>query len=213
VPVGPRGGLGAPGLVLRSCHGLGPEAAQPDRVVRRGAGRRNVWARSAGAYQLPWKADRQDGCDRMNGYGDQQPPGIRADAVPASLQSPSGFAMLFLTFVAWDVLKLWWSVAGGAPGYAEIDSGTMSTDYFFRSSPSGGNYTFTAQGCSRALDGSTNYCSPSSGPYHASCAPNTGSLREFLQLSSIDSYSEVNIRSLLGSGDIEISLRTVMDLQ
>ncbi len=146
------------------------------------------------------------------GYGDNEPPAIRADAVPATLQRPSGFAMLFLTFVAWDVIKLSWSSGAALSGRIEIGSGRINTEYFFQPAESGQRYAFTAQGCNKAVDGSTNYCSPVSVPFDANAAQNTTSLKQFLFISGINLNHPVSLRAALGSRPVPISLRTVMGL-
>jgi hypothetical protein len=146
------------------------------------------------------------------GYGDNEPPAIRADPFPATLSHPNRFAMLFLTFVNWDVIKLSWSLENGPPGYLEIDSGTASTDYIFEPARSDGIYTFTAQGCSKAADGSTNYCSPVSQPYVKVAAHNTNSVKQFLKISAIDLREPVFLRTIIPDGGNEISLRTLMGL-
>lgn len=66
------------------------------------------------------------------GYGDNEPPAIRADAFPATLRCPSGFRILVLTFVAWDMIKFTASVEGGLGRKLEIESGTKTTEFVFR---------------------------------------------------------------------------------
>lgn len=142
------------------------------------------------------------------GYGDNEPPAIRADPLPATLDHANRFKMLILTFVKWDVIKLRWSLEGGSPGYLEIDGGPHGvTDYTFEPAQPSGRYTFTAQGCDRG-----DYCSPESEPYVAVAAKNTNSVRQFLQSSGIDLSKAVSLPSLLRSRGNRTSLRNVMGL-
>jgi len=143
------------------------------------------------------------------GYGDDEPPAIRADAFPATLFSQNHFQILILTFVAWDVIKLSWSIEDDLPGSREIDSGSTSTE-FPLPAKSGGTYTFTAQGCARAVDGSTNYCSPTSAPLRVTAAQNTNSLRQLLLRSNVVPGKGVRLRSYLPAGPT--SLRTLLGL-
>jgi hypothetical protein len=146
------------------------------------------------------------------GFGDNEPPDIRADAMPATLYQSNRFAMLFLTFIKWDVIKLSWSLNNGAYKQLEITSGSLSTDYLFQPAQSNGKYIFVAQGCNKAFDGSTSYCSPVSRPYLAIAAHNTNSVKQFLKISGIDLRKEVSLRVLVQDSTNEISLRTLMGL-
>lgn len=146
------------------------------------------------------------------GFGDNEPPAIRADSLPATLYQSSHFAMLFLTFVKWDVIKLSWSLGNAPAEVIEIGSGTLSTDYLFQPTQSDGRYTFTAQGCNKAVDGSTSFCSPISNPYITVAAHNTNSVRQFLKISGIDLQKDVEIRAFVQRGANEISLETLMGL-
>ncbi len=146
------------------------------------------------------------------GYGDNEPPDIRADPIPATLRHLNRFDMLFLTFVKWDIIKLSWSLENGPSERLEIDSGALSTDYLFQPAQSDGRYTFTAQGCNKAVDGSTSYCSPASKPHLAVAAHNTNSVKQFLKISGIDLQKDVALRELVQHGANEISLRTLMGL-
>jgi hypothetical protein len=153
------------------------------------------------------------------GYGDNEPPAIRADPIVGTLQNPSGFAMLFLTFVAWDVLKFSWIELGtGESGQLDLDSGRNSTDYLFSPVMSDGRYLFKAQGCNKAIDGSTDYCSPVSDPYHAIAPHSTNSLKQFLHNSGLTLNQPFNLLTLLHAEipaiDVssKISVRTIMRL-
>jgi hypothetical protein len=146
------------------------------------------------------------------GYGDNEPPDIRADPIPATLYHSNRFAMLFLTFVKWDIIKLSWSLENGPSERLEIESNAVSTDYLFQPAQSDGKYIFTAQGCNKAVDGSTSYCSPVSKPYLAVAAHNTNSVKQFLKISGIDMQKDVALRALVQHGANEISLRTLMGL-
>lgn len=147
------------------------------------------------------------------GFGDNEPPAIRADPLAATLYHSSRFTMLFLTFVKWDVIKLSWSLENGSSGQLEIGSGALSTDYLFEPTQSDGRYTFIAQGCSKAIDGSTTYCSPASQPYLAVAAHNTNSVKQFLKISGVDLQKDVALRALVQHSANEISLRTLMGLR
>ncbi|MEH2001663.1 MAG: hypothetical protein V7L00_23465 [Nostoc sp.] len=146
------------------------------------------------------------------GFGDNESPAIRADFLPATLYHSSRFAMLFLTFVKWDVIKLSWSLENSPSEGLEIGSGALSTDYLFQPTQSDGRYTFTAQGCNKAVDGSTSFCSPVSKPYLAVAAHNTNSVKQFLKISGIDLQKDVSLRALIQHSANEISLRTLMVL-
>lgn len=147
------------------------------------------------------------------GFGDNEPPAIRVDPLPATLHHSSRFAMLFLTFVKWDVIKLSWSLENGPSERLEIGSGALSTDYLFQPTQSDGRYTFIAQGCNKAVDGSTTYCSPVSQPYLAVAAHNTNSVKQFLKISGIDLQKDVALLALVQHSVNEISLRTLMGLK
>ena len=140
------------------------------------------------------------------GFGDNEPPALRADPFPATLQGPGGFKLLILTFVSWDVLKM--SVSGaGQMQHIQIDATGESTDFVFRPAKSGQVYSFVAKGCARALDGSTNHCSPKSEPLKVPAATNTNSLRRFLSMSGAAGTS---LRTA-GHGSLR-SLRSLMSL-
>ncbi len=147
------------------------------------------------------------------GFGDNESPAIRADSLPATLHHSSRFAMLFLTFVKWDVIKLSWSLENSPSEGLEIGSGALSTDYLFQPTQSDGRYTFTAQGCNKAIDGSTSFCSPISKPYLAVTAHNTNSVKQFLKISGIDLQKDIALRALVQHSTNEISLRTLMGLE
>jgi hypothetical protein len=141
------------------------------------------------------------------GYADEVPPSIRADAFPATLYVPNHFQILILTFVTWDVIKFTWSIQGGPKGGFEAEAGKEGAEFSFPAQ-SGLTYSFTAQGCAKALDGSTNYCSPISRPLEVVAAQNTPSLKHFLQRSGIDPSK--GIRSHLPLGPT--SLRSLLGL-
>lgn len=144
------------------------------------------------------------------GYSDNQPPAIRADAFPATLRDQSGFRILVLTFVAWDVIKFTAFTKGAPEQMLEIQSGSKETEFMFQPTKSGTTYTFRAQGCAKAIDGSTQFCSPISEPISAVAATNTNSLRKFLLLSRVNFRNSVGLRVLVS--DSLISLRTLMGL-
>lgn len=146
------------------------------------------------------------------GHGDNQPPAIRADPVPATLRHSNRFAMLFVTFVRWDIIKLSWSLENGPSGRLEIDSGALSTDYLFQPAQSDGRYTFSAKGCNKAVDGSTSYCSPASRPYLAVAAHNTNSVKQFLRVSGLDLKHDVALRALVQHSTSDISLIALLGL-
>jgi hypothetical protein len=130
------------------------------------------------------------------GFGDDEPPAVRAEAFPATLAGPGGFHILVLTFVSFDVIKFTAS-GGGAERHMEVESGKVSTDFIFQPVKSGAVYTLTAQGCAKAFDGSTSHCSPPSSLVTAVAANNTNSLRAFLKLSGIQIRGGVRLRSLI----------------
>jgi hypothetical protein len=142
------------------------------------------------------------------GFGDNEPPALRADPFPATLHSPGGgFKLLILTFVSWDVLKI--TVAhGGQEQHIQIDATGKSTDFVFRPAKSGQLYSFVAKGCARALDGSTNRCSPQSEPLEVAAATNTHRLKAFLILSGVPVAS---LRAA-ANGSVD-SLRGLMGLE
>ena len=140
------------------------------------------------------------------GFGDTAPPALRADPFPATLQDPGGFKFLILTFVSWDVLKISVSHAGQMQ-HIQIDATGESTDFVFRPAKSGQLYSFVTEGCARALDGSTNRCSPASEPLFVTAATNTNGLRTFLRLKATCAYKPA--RSGRRSPD---SLRNLMGL-
>ncbi|QEL82602.1 hypothetical protein DN407_29330 (plasmid) [Bacillus sp. JAS24-2] len=144
------------------------------------------------------------------GYGIDEPPAIRADSFPATLSGPSGFRILILTFVAWDVIKFTASTTGEPDRKLEIGSGTTQTEFLFTPTKSGVTYTFTCQGCAKAFDGSTEFCSPVSRPITVVAAINTRSFRQFLKTSGVNLHNEVSLRALVT--DSLISLRTLMGL-
>jgi hypothetical protein len=142
------------------------------------------------------------------GFGDNEPPALRAHPFPATLQGLGGFRLLILTFVSWDVLKLSVSNAGQVQ-HIQIDATGESTDFVFRPTKSGHLYSFVAKGCARALDGSTDRCSPESEPLQALAATNTNSLRSFLTSSGVPVTSSLRA-SVHG---LVPSLRTLMGLE
>lgn len=146
------------------------------------------------------------------GFGDDIPPALRASAFAATLDSVNRFEILILTFVAWDVIKLSWSIRGDERGTIEFDSGKTSTDFTFKPVKSGAIYSFSAQGCAKALDGSTNFCSPTSRTIEALAATNTNSLRQFLQMSGVDLAHMVLFRPLVTPAGSEVSLRMLMQI-
>src|SRR5207249_3251413 len=87
------------------------------------------------------------------------------------------------------VLKLDCYRPDGEYEYREIDSGRVSTDYFFETRGLTGMYEFVVQGCAKALDGSTNYCSPES-PRVSAVAPDSfRSLKSFLMRNGLGSLA------------------------
>jgi hypothetical protein len=147
------------------------------------------------------------------GYGDDEPPSIRADPYAATLSHANQFKMLVLTFVDWDVIKLRWTVNGGSEQYREIDGGPHgSTDYIFEPAQSDGRYVFTAQGCARAGDGSTNYCSPVSDPLTAVAAHNTNSVKGFLKNSGVDVSGPLVLSNAVAPKKLTDGLRALMGL-
>lgn len=147
------------------------------------------------------------------GFGDNEPPAVRADPFPATLTSGNHFNILILTFVNWDVIKLDWSINGGQGGRKEIPSGMTSTDFVFSPVKSGITYSFSATGCNKAADGSTNFCSPSSNPIQVAVAVNTNSFKQFLQLSGINTHNEVSLRTIVTATQPQVSLRSLMGLE
>jgi hypothetical protein len=140
------------------------------------------------------------------GYGDDEPPDVRADPFPATLRSPGGFQLKILTFVQWDHIKLFWSMEGDPrQEEIEIDSGQTVTDYVFQPARSGARYVFSARGCSDSA-----YCSPISRPIERIAATNTNRLRAFLTLSGV--RASAGLRGLVSGGSGEIHLRTLMGL-
>jgi hypothetical protein len=118
------------------------------------------------------------------GFGDNEPPAIRADPFPAQLQGSAGFNLLILTFVSWDVFKIVVEHAGQEQ-HIQIDATGERTECVFRPTKSAQRYSFAAQGCSKAMDGSTNFLLPYVRPPAATAATNIDSLREFLTLSGV----------------------------
>jgi hypothetical protein len=145
------------------------------------------------------------------GFGDNEPPAIRADPFPATLRGPGGFNLLILTFVTWDVIKLSVVAEGEAARRIQFDAGKKSIDFSFQPVRSKAMYTFTAQGCDRALDGSTNFCSPVSRPLTAQAAENTNSLKQFLLVSGVVD-TNISLRRIVNADGSTISLRTLMGL-
>jgi hypothetical protein len=141
------------------------------------------------------------------GYGEDQPPAIRADSVPNTLQHPAGFQMLFLTFIAWDYIRLSWSADDGSSGTRTISSGRTSTDYFFEPVVSSAIYTFVAQGCY-----TNDYCSPASPKLSAKAPHLLFSFRTFLKISGVNLQNDVSLVALVNNGGAQISLRDVMRL-
>jgi hypothetical protein len=141
------------------------------------------------------------------GFGDNEPPALRADPFPATLRHPSGFKLLILTFVSWDVLKISVGHAGDQQ-HIQIDATGKSTEFNFTPTRSEATYSFAAQGCARAIDGSTNFCSPISRQLFVTAATNTNRLSQFLRLSGVPITS---LRSAIG-GPLE-SLRSLMGLE
>jgi hypothetical protein len=139
------------------------------------------------------------------GYGDDEPPAVRADPFPATLQSSSGFKILILTFVEWKYIKLFWSVDGGPLDDVQVLSGQKSTDYVFKPARSGARYAFSARGCSDDA-----YCSPTSRPIERTAAVNTHSLRTFLVLSGINIHPGVHLRALITHGSRQVRLRALL---
>jgi hypothetical protein len=141
------------------------------------------------------------------GFGDNEPPALRVDPFAATLRHPSGFKLLILTFVSWDVLKI--SVGhAGTEQHIQIDATGKSTEFEFKPTRSGTAYSFAAQGCARAIDGSTNFCSPMSKQLFVTAATNTNRLSQFLRLSGVPIAS---LRSAIG-GPLD-SLRNLMGLK
>src|SRR5260370_5611643 len=146
------------------------------------------------------------------GFGDNEPPALRLDAFPATLSSANHFNIRMLTFIRWDVIKLDSSINGGPTRRIEIDSGRESTDFVFKPARSGQTYSFSAIGCAKAADGSTNHCSPPSPATIIRAAINTNSLKLFLRMSGVDVRGGVRLRDVLGVQGSKISIRQVMDL-
>lgn len=144
------------------------------------------------------------------GSGDNEPPAVRADAFPATLRGPGGFRVLVLTFVSWDVIKFTAS-RGNDPRHMQVDSGKISTEFLLQPVTSGALYTMTAQGCAKAIDGSTNFCSPVSSPLTAVAATNTNSLRVFLSLSGVQLRTDISLRAVITTRPFP-GLRSVMGL-
>jgi hypothetical protein len=146
------------------------------------------------------------------GFGDNEPPSVRADPFPATLTSGNHFKLLILTFVPWDVIKLDWSREDGPGGRLEFHSGRESTDFIFGPVKSGARYSFVATGCAKAIDGSTNFCSPPSDPISIVAATNTNKLRQFLQISGITTRGGISLRTVIASANSVVSLKSLMGL-
>jgi hypothetical protein len=143
------------------------------------------------------------------GFGDNEPPALRADPFPATLAAPGGFHMLALTFVSWDVLKLSASVNGHVERSWQIDATGKSTDFDYAPARSGAGYAFVAQGCSRTLGGGTGHCSPTSSPLERTAAVNTNSMRAFLRRSGVNTSAKVSVRGVARGRPLS-SLRALM---
>ena len=143
------------------------------------------------------------------GYGDNEPPAIRADRIVPNLYHPGGFQMLFLTFVNWDVIQLSWTTGSGAHDSTEIDSGRASTDYLFTPTISGESYHFVARGCAKTVGGGTGHCSPDES-HDVIASENTNSVGQFLERSGIVPSPPLSLHTLLGIREPPISLRQVM---
>lgn len=144
-------------------------------------------------------------------FGDDQPPSLRADPRPATLQRASHFQILILTFVTWDVIKLHISDDGGSRT-VEVTAGTTSIDTVFEPVASNRLYTFVARGCAKAIDGSTTYCSPDSAPLRVRSAANSTSLRGFLVASGIDIHIDQHLAPVLAGYGQHGGLRRIMGL-
>jgi len=147
------------------------------------------------------------------GYGDNEPPAIRADPFPTTLNELNGFRILILTFVPWDVIKFSASTSDGDERALEINSGKMQTEFILRLVRSSIKYKFTAQGCSKAVDGSTSYCSPRSEPLEVTAAENTNSVKQFLRISGINIEADINLSSILRNREFPISFRQLLGLE
>src|SRR5262245_43782391 len=145
------------------------------------------------------------------GFGDNEPPAIRAEPFPATLASRGGFGILVLTFVAWDVIKFSATASDGVTRTIEVDSGRLSTDFTYGPTSSNVDFRLTAQGCARALDGSTGFCSPPA-TITVRSAENTNRLTLFLRASGIPLPGRVAIGSLLSEEAFPLRLRAIMGL-
>jgi hypothetical protein len=134
---------------------------------------------------------------------------MRAGPNPGVLGNPSNFAMMFIVPVLWDVLKLSWSVEDGT---TEFDSGKTDKDFLFQPTRSGLLYTFTVKGCNKALDGSTNFCSPLSDAYTAMAAANTKSLHALLIQSGINTPEMKSVKEIAAPTATSVSIREIMYL-
>jgi hypothetical protein len=140
------------------------------------------------------------------GYGDNWPPELRADPFPPSLRSAGGFRLLILTFISWDVIKLT-VTAPGVSIYQELSSHAESNDFVFEPAWSGLPYTFVAQGCAKAIDGSTGYCSPLSTPLTVEAA-GAANWKSFLLSNGLAPET-----SLRGAAAWSVSLRALLGLR
>jgi hypothetical protein len=144
------------------------------------------------------------------GYGDNEPPALRATPYAQTLMVPNHIDLLVLTFVSWDVIKLDWSVDGRGLPRVEFDAGSTSISFTLQDIVSGGFYTMSAQGCAKAVDGSTTYCSPTSRPINVTASTNTDSLRGFLDGSGLTVGNNFSVRSALRQAGRSGSWRTIM---
>jgi hypothetical protein len=131
------------------------------------------------------------------GFGDNEPPAVRADPFPSTLGGPAGFRVLVLTFIAWDVIKFKASARDEPDRHLQVSTSSTVTEFVFHPVKSGAQYTFVAQGCAQAVDGSTTFCSPLSAPSVKTALVETGSVRLFLQRSGIDTRAKTELKPFL----------------
>jgi len=144
------------------------------------------------------------------GFGDTEPPALRADPFPARLHSRNRIHIMIVDLYRWDTYYLFWTFNGGPDNTTRIldpaaADGTVEHDFY---PVAAGHYTFQVQGCPVPATGplppDDGHCSPRSDVVAVDVAVNQTSVRRFLQANGINpssaglrSYGVSSVRGLL----------------
>lgn len=151
------------------------------------------------------------------GFGDNEPPAVRLDALPATLTSPNRIHIMWITFVGWDFVHVRWAVDGSpetqirlGSDQVAVGSGGLEGEWDLQPTIPRGHYGISVQACRQGAFGVfPASCGPWSDRIEVRGAQNSSSIRAFLVASGIDMSRSVSVRGLR-QGASSISLRALL---